>query len=118
MTADLSGRGGRVGQTKPGILRAQTRPGRWSIMAILTFGALVGLFFVAVAVGERGGDTFFGNLWLSLPMVAAWLAGAGATATGTYAIVSQHERGALVFGATLLGLLVTAFGLAEVIFPH
>ncbi|MCP3988596.1 MAG: hypothetical protein GY724_05965 [Actinomycetia bacterium] len=118
MTADVSGAGRRVGNHNPGVLRPRTRPGRWSIMLIVAFGVLLGLFFLAVAVGERGGDAFFDNLWLALPMLAAWLAGAGATATGAFAIISRRERGALVFGATLLGLLVTAFGVAEVLFPH
>jgi hypothetical protein len=92
--------------------------GWWSLGLILLFGGLLGFFFVAVALGERGGEEFFDNLVLTLPMLVAWAAAAGSTVTGVVAIVAKRERGALVFASVLLGFLVTMFGVLEILFPH
>ena len=100
------------------MLLPMTAPGRWSILAVTAFAGLVVTFVVAVAVGERGGEGFFDNLWLALPGLAAYLAAVSAFVLGVIAIAGSGERSLSVVAATLFGLLVTAFGVLEILFPH
>lgn len=92
--------------------------GWWSVKFVGAFAVLMTVFFLAVALGQRGGDEFFDNLWLTVPILAAWGAGLAAAAAGILAIAAHHERSPLVFGSTVLGLLIIAFSVAEVVFPH
>jgi hypothetical protein len=68
--------------------------------------------------GQRGGDTFFSNLTLTIPMMLAWTPGISALVTGIIGIAKSRERSILVFAATAIGLLVLAFSLGEILFPH
>lgn len=92
--------------------------GRWSTGASVVFLAFIAVFAIAVAAGQRGGEKFFDNLWLTVPMLIAYFSAVGAFVLGTVAIISQGERSLTVIAATVIGLLVTAFGIAEVAFPH
>lgn len=86
----------------------------------LGLGSLVafGAFFGLVAAGERGGDTFFSNPWLTAAiLLAAGLAMAGAVA-GLGARFRQAERGWSVLLFVLFGLLVAIFAAGELLFPH
>jgi hypothetical protein len=96
----------------------RTSLGRWSALLMGGFVAMMGLFFVAVAAGQRGGDAFFDNLWLAAPAILAWTSGAAAGVTGLWAIIDRAERAPLVFLAVAIGLIVIAFGGAELAFPH
>ena len=80
-------------------------------------GAFV-LFFGLVASGQRGGDTFFSNPWLTLPMLAAVGLAIAAAAAGLVAVLRRSERGWSVFVITAAGLLIGAFSAAELLFPH
>ena len=82
------------------------------------FGACLGIFFVAVAAGQRGGDRFFDNPWLAVPGLVAWFCGAAAGVAALWAIVRRAERAPVVFLVGVVGLLVLAFGVVEFAFPH
>ena len=100
------------------IVLPTTDLGRWSLWAIAGFGLLLGFFAIAVAAGQRGGDEFFDNLWLTLPMLAAFACAVASLIVGVIAIVTKGERSILVMASTIIGLLVAGFGVAEVAFPH
>ncbi len=100
------------------VLLPTTAPGRWSILAVAVFGVLLAVFALAVAAGQRGGEEFFDNLWLTVPFLGAYLAGVSALVLGVVAMTAFGERSVIVVAATILGLLITAFGVLEVLFPH
>ena len=95
-----------------------TTPGRWSMAAMVAFGALVAVFALAVAAGQRGGEEFFDNLWLALLGLGAYLAAVATLVLGALAMATAGERSVTVAAATVVGLLVTAFGVLEVLLPH
>ena len=99
-------------------LRPKTTMGRWSTGLIFAFFLFFAVFLILVASGQRGGDTFFSNLTLTIPMMLAWISGISALLTGIIGIVKSRERSILVFVATAIGLLVLAFSLGEILFPH
>ncbi len=92
--------------------------GTWSIGLIIALAIFVGLFFMFIALGERGGATFFSNLKLTIPGLLAAASGICAFFTGIISIIKSKERAILVFLSTILGLLVLLWSLAEVLFPH
>lgn len=99
-------------------MRPTTSAGKRAVWYAAVFAFLLGFFAILVAAGQRGGDDFFDNLWLTLPMLAAFIAAVSSLILGLVAIVSQGERSIVVIVVTILGLLVTSFGAAEVLFPH
>ncbi|MDH4280264.1 MAG: hypothetical protein OEZ14_01455 [Acidimicrobiia bacterium] len=96
----------------------RTELGRWSLGLIVAFAGSLSFFVAAVWAGERGGDGFFDNMWLTGPMLLAYAAAVGATVTGLMAVFRKRERAVLVFLAALVGGLVTLFGILEVTNPH
>ena len=76
------------------------------------------LSMVAVAAGQRGGDTPADN-WiltaLGLVMAASVV---GAFVTGVFSIIRAHERAVPALLVTLLGLLGTLFLIGEFAVPH
>ena len=95
-----------------------TRPGRWSLISFAAFGTFLTFFVLAVRSGQRGGDEFFDNLWLTVPFLAAYAAAVAGFVLGVVAIVGRGERSVSVVVVSVVGLLVTAFGVLEVLFPH
>ena len=87
-------------------------------LAAAAFAVLVAIFTLTVASGQRGGEEFFDNLWLALPGLGAFFAAVAAFVLGAAAIAACGERSILVMVATVLGFLVTAFGVLEVLAPH
>ncbi len=100
------------------MLRPTTTSGRRSILAGVAFAVLVVIFALTVASGQRGGEEFFDNLWLALPGVGAYVAAVVAFILGASAIAVSGERSITVMATTIVGLLITAFGVLEVLFPH
>lgn len=99
-------------------LRPSTTPGRWTLLAFAGFGVFLTVFFLLVESGQRGGDEFFDNLWLTVPFLSAYVAAVAVSVLGIVAIAARRERCVFVVLATVVGLLVTAFGILEVVFPH
>jgi hypothetical protein len=96
----------------------QTLLGKWSVGLIISFLLLFVLAQIIVATGQRGGDTFFSNLAISIPMLLAAICAAAAFFTGIIAIIKSKERSIPVFLTTLMGLFVLIFCLGEIISPH
>jgi cytochrome bd-type quinol oxidase subunit 2 len=95
----------------------RTNLGKWSVISILIFILLFALFLILVASGQKGGETFFSNLALSVPMLIAAIAGISSFVIGIISII-KGERSFLVFISSAVGLLVLVFVLGEFIFPH
>lgn len=96
----------------------KTHLGKWSVLLIMLFFALLGLFFLLVASGERGGETFFSNLKLTIPMLIAGISGVCSFALGLISIIKNRERSIFVFIATIIGFFILYWILAEILFPH
>jgi len=96
----------------------KTRLGRWSVWLIVAFIVFFAIFFLFVASGQRGGATFFSNLFLAVPVVIAAISGISAFFTGIIGVIKDRERSVLVYLAILIGLIVLLYCLAEIIFPH
>lgn len=100
------------------VLLPTTRFGRIAAIGMTVFVLLMGLFAILVAAGQRGGDEFFDNLWLTVPVLVAFASAVVATVAGVVAVVGQRERSVAAIAATIVGLAVTIFGFMEVAFPH
>ena len=96
----------------------KTRQGKWSAWLMVAFIVFFGLFFIFMASGQRGGATFFSNLWLTVPILLAGISGISAFFTGIIGVIKDRERSVLVYLAILIGLIVLLFCLAEIVFPH
>ena len=92
--------------------------GIWSVSLIIAFFAFLASFFVLVAIGQRGGETFFSNPALTVPMLFATSCGVSAFITGLIGIIKSRERAILVYLSAAIGFFVLLFGLAEILFPH
>jgi len=92
--------------------------GKWSVILIVFFFLFFAVFWVFVVSGQRGGDTFFSNLFLTIPMLLAASSGIIAFFTGIISIINKKERSIFVFLSTLIGFFILFFCLGEVLFPH
>ena len=95
----------------------QSKLGKWSVGLIAAFAIILGVFFLLVASGERGGMTFFSNLKLSLTGLSAGVCGIAAFIVGLISLIKK-DRAILVWLATAVGLFVLWFVAAELLFPH
>ena len=71
-----------------------------------------------MAFRERGGDTFFSNLRLSLLILPAGIAAIAAFFTGIFGIIKRKDYAIFVFITTLIGFFVLAFVAGELLVPH
>lgn len=97
----------------------KTNLGKWSF-ALIIISALSMLIFIAMILlfNQRGGETFFSNLFLTVPMLIVWAAGTIAFITGVISIFKSKDYAVLVFLAAILGFLIFFYGLLEIILPH
>jgi len=100
------------------IFMPRTVLGRWSVGLIAAFFFFLAVFVIIAAAGAQGGDTFFSNLALALPVLLAAICGVSSFITGIIAIIVSKERAILVMLASVLGFNVLLFGLGEILFPH
>ncbi len=92
--------------------------GKWSIGLLAAFVVFFVTFQLLVASGQRGGETFFSNLALTIPILLAGISGVLAFLIGLIGVIRNRERSILVFLAMLFGLFVLLFSIGEVAFPH
>ena len=91
--------------------------GKWAGWLLGLFAGLLALFFGLVAAGQRGGETFFSNPVLTIPMLGAAISAIAGGVLGVYA-VRQRDRSVVVIVAILVGLFVLLWTAAEIAFPH
>jgi len=97
----------------------KTLLGKWSVGLIVAFFLLLATGMTVVSVfRQEGGETFFDNFWISIPMLSAGAAAIAAFFTGALSIWKSKERAILVFIATLIGLIVLWFVVGEIVMPH
>lgn len=100
------------------MLKPASGHGNWSVGLLVTFIAGFAALVVAIAAGEKGGDTFTDNWWLAGPGLAAAASGIGAFVIGLIALIRDRERSLAVMVATVVGALVTLSIALEIAFPH
>jgi len=96
----------------------KTLLGKWAVWLIVAFVFLFAVFQLLVASGQRGGETFFDNLLLAVPIVVAAICGISSLVTGLVGIIKSKEQSILVFVASFIGILVLIFVLGEFVYPH
>jgi cytochrome bd-type quinol oxidase subunit 2 len=100
------------------VYKPRTTLGNWSVRLIVISILFFLVLAAFIASGQRGGDTFFSNLSLALPMLIAAILAVCAFFTGILSIIKNRERAVFVFISTVIGSFVLFFMLAEILFPH
>ncbi len=98
--------------------RPRTKLGKRSAWLLVTLAVLMGVFRINLLLGQRGGDTFFSNPSLAIPMLLAGISGIAAFITGLISIIREKERSVSVYLAVAVGLIVLIVVLANIISPH
>lgn len=101
-----------------GKLIPKTQTGQVAILLFSSFTVLFIIFQQMVISGQRGGETFFSNLWLTIPFLSAVLFAIAGAIYGSISIVRDKERAIPVFFVCLIGFFVLLFVIAEFLFPH
>lgn len=96
----------------------KTYLGKLSVGLIIAFFVFLGLFFLFVTLGERGGDIFFSNVKLAIPTLLAGISGIATFFIGLISIIRSKERSIFVFLATTIGFFVLIYVLVEISVPH
>lgn len=103
----------------------KTTLGKWSvgliaIMPVLFFigGSFANLLYTSVPAGNSIAEDIVGRPALAITMLAGIVSGILSFITGLIAIKRQKEHAFLVYGATLIGLLLLLFLIGEVLFSH
>ena len=92
--------------------------GKLSVILIMAFLFLFIIFQLLVFAGQRGGETFFDNLLLTIPIFLAGIFAIAAFVTGLISIIKNKERAVLVYIITLIGLFILWFVVGEIVVPH
>ncbi len=96
----------------------KSKLGKISLILIIAFIAGFIIMQILIALGMRGGETFFSNIPLALTGITTALLGIGSFVTGLISIITKKERSILTFVSTLIGFLVLFFVAGEFISPH
>lgn len=106
-------------------LMPKSKLGKLSVMFII---AMPMLFFIGstltdtlyepVSSGRTIAEDIIKRPALALTMLAGMGAGVGAFILGFISILKKKERAFLVYISTLMGMLLTLFLMAEIVFPH
>ena len=95
----------------------ETTSGRWAGRLLGLAALLLAAFYGLVALGQRGGDTFFSNPSLSITILGAAGSAVVAGGFGVDALV-HRERSFVVFLAIVVAVLVIWWTMMEILFPH
>ena len=82
------------------------------VILMVIFYSILDIFNV------KGGDTFFSNPELFIPLTLAWISGAVAFVLGCIATIKEKPKSVLVVLVTIITFLTTLFGILEIAFPH
>ena len=95
-----------------------SRSGLWALgLTIVSLLALV-VFFLFVAAGQTGGETFADNWLLSGSMLTVAATGIGGLVAALFAVIRRRELALLLAIPILWGLIVLMFALGEIVSPH
>jgi peptidoglycan/LPS O-acetylase OafA/YrhL len=98
--------------------KPKTKLGKRSAWLLVTLAALMGIFRVNILLGQQGGDTFFSNPSLAIPILLAGISGIAAFITGLISIIRKKERSISVYLAVAIGLIVLIVAFANIISPY
>ena len=90
---------------------------RWAGRLLVLAAALLAAFVGLVALGQRGGETFFSNPALSVTFLGAGAVALAAGGFGVRALV-RRERSVVVFLAIAVATFVLWWATVELLFPH
>lgn len=97
----------------------ETKSGKWSLVFFLAIILLFLFFIIAISIfNQRGQETFFGNLYLAIPMVMIYISGVLGFITGIISMGKSKKKAIASIISTVLCLVVILYGLAEIVFPH
>ena len=96
----------------------KTKLGKVSVILIIAFLVFILIFYSLVASGQRGGESFFSNPYLTIPFLLAVISAMASTILGIITIFRDKESSILVFFAVIVGFLIFLFVLGEILFPH
>lgn len=92
--------------------------GRVTVYLTLAFWVFMAVFTAFIKAGYRGGDTFFSNPPLAVPITLAGICGVLSFLTAFYSIFKQKEKSLVVFVCLLWGAFVILFIFGEIFSPH
>ena len=95
-----------------------TQLGKRSVWLLVAVAVSFAAFRIMVLSGQRGGDTFFSNPFLTIPIFLAAISGIAAFITGLISIIREKERAISVYLAVAVGLIILVVVLAQIISPH
>ena len=98
--------------------KPKTKLGKRSAWLLVAIAVFMTAFRINVSLGYRGGDTFFTNPSLAIPILLAGISGIAAFITGLIGIIREKERAISVYLAVAIGLIVLVVALAQIISPH
>ncbi|MFZ0158465.1 MAG: hypothetical protein WAL50_05495 [Kineosporiaceae bacterium] len=93
--------------------------GRWASGMLGAAAIALMAFAIAAVVSDLDpvSTDFFDNLWLAVPLLAAWVMAAAALVTSIVAAL-RRDRSAAVLAILGISYSVTVFGVGEAVFPH
>ena len=100
------------------IILPNSKIGKWTVWLILLFFKFLAIFFFFVFIGERGGETIFSNLYLTIPFLIAIFSAISSFFTGLLSIFQKGDHCIAIYLSIIIGLFVLIFILGELIFPH
>ncbi len=92
--------------------------GRWAVGGLTVFAAGLGALFLAVALGQTGGEKFSDNWWLAGPGLVSAVAAAFTFVTSFAALLRSKDRSIAVIASLVTSTMAVVFMLGEVIVPH
>lgn len=91
--------------------------GKWSVGLIVVFFLSLALLLLFILFNQRGGETFFSNPILAIPVFLMGISGVTGFFAGIFSIIESKERAVLVFLSTAVGFLVLLFAIGEILLP-
>jgi hypothetical protein len=96
----------------------ESAPGRWALGFVGGAGLCFLLFLLAVATGQRGGETFFANPALAIPALAAAASATVGGGLAAFAMAARRDRAIVLAFPLFAGLFVLGIVVGEIAFPH
>jgi len=86
---------------------------------ILAASFMLGLFYVIVIIfNPEGGEHFFDNLALALPVLFCWIFASAGFFLGVASLIKDLEKSIIVLVLTLTCGFILWWGVMEIAFPH